>query len=118
MFGNASKQKAWDEKEAGLHAAVQRVEREIAWRDKARVQAKAARVTRDASQIAQHAQDIKDLTASDARERAAGEHRQMTFENEVLHLQELAEKILTSEQTKQLERGIENSRSRGRGMSR
>jgi hypothetical protein len=118
MFGNASKRKAWDEKEAGLHAAVQRVEREIAWRDKARVQAKAARVTRDALQIAQHAQDIADLTASDARERAAGAHRQMTFENEVLHLQELAEKILTSEQTKQLERGIENSRSRGRGMSR
>lgn len=118
MFGNASKQKAWDEKEAGLNAAVQRVEREIGWRDKALLQAKAARVARDAAQIAQHVQNIADLSASDARDKAAREHQQTTFKNEVLYLQELAEKILTSEQKTQLERGLENIRVRSRGLSR
>ena len=118
MFGNASKQKAWDEKEAGLNAAVQRVEREIGWRDKALVQAKAERAAQDAAQIAQHAQNIADLIASDARDMAAGEHQQTTFKNEMLYLQALAEKMLTSEQKTQLERGLENSRVRSRGLSR
>lgn len=118
MFGNASKQKAWDEKEAGLNAAVQRVEREIAWRDKALEHAKAARAAQDAAQIARHAQNIADLSASDARDVAAGAHQQATFKNEMLHLQELAEKMLTSEQKTQLERGLENSRVRSRGVSR
>nr|WP_181375199.1 MobA/MobL family protein [Polaromonas sp. H1N]AWD72182.1 conjugal transfer MobA/MobL relaxase [Polaromonas sp. H1N] len=118
MLGNASKQKAWDEKEAGLNAAVQRVEREIAWRDKALLQAKAARVAQDAAQIAQHARDIADLIASDASDRAAGEHQQTTFKKEVLYLRELAEKMLTSEQKTQLERGLENIRVRSRGVSR
>lgn len=118
MFGNASKQKAWDEKEAGLNAAVQRVEREIVWRDKALGQAKAARAAQDAAQIARHAQNIADLSASDARDVAAGAHQQTTFKNEMLHLQAFAEKMLTSEQKTQLERGLENSRVRSRGLSR
>ena len=118
MFGNATKQKAWDEKEAGLNAAVQRVEREIGWRDKALLQAKGARVAQDAAQIARHAQNIADLSASDARDMAAGTHQQTTFKNEMLYLQGLAEKMLTSEQKTQLERGLENSRVRSRGLSR
>lgn len=118
MFDNTSKQKAWDEKEAGLNAAVQRVEREIAWRDKALGQARVARVAQDAAQIARHAQNTTDLSASDARDVAAGVHQQATFKNEMLHLQELAEKMLTSEQKTQLERGLENSRVRSRGLSR
>ena len=118
MFGNASKQKAWDEKEAGLNAAVQRVEREIGWRDKALGQAKAACAPQDAAQIARHAQNIADLSASDARDMAAGAHQQTTFKNEMLYLQEWAEKMLTVEQKTQLERGLENSRVRSRGLSR
>ena len=118
MFGNASKQKAWDEKEAGLNAAVQRVEREIGWRDKALVQAKAARAAQDAVQIARQARNIADLIVSDARDMAAGAHQQTTFKNEMSYLQGLAEKMLTSEQKTQLERGLENSRVRSRGLSR
>ena len=97
---------------------MQRVERETAWRDKALVQARAARVARDAAQIARHAQNIADLSASDARDVAAGAHQQTTFKNEMLYLQELEEKMLMSEQKTQLERGLEKIRVRSRGLSR
>nr|WP_181375932.1 hypothetical protein [Polaromonas sp. H8N] len=94
------------------------MEREIAWRDKALVQARAARAAQDAAQIAQHARNIAYLSASDARDMAAGAQQQTTFKNEMLYLQELTEKMLTSEQKTQLERGLENSRVRSRGLSR